>query len=156
MRLIYQAMNTDTAEALWAGAPDSNGQRPEPQASDGNQNPCRHCLTDIPAGAPMLVFGHRPFPEPQPYAEIGPIFLCANPCERAPETSDLPAIFDETAHILVRGYGADDRIRYGTGTVVPMADAEPAMRSIFEDSGVAYIHMRSASNNCFQCRVERG
>lgn len=155
MRLRYVALPTDEIRALQAGGPDANGQMPERQISDGDGNPCRHCLKDIPEGAEMLVLSYRPFPEAQPYAEQGPIFLCAEACARADESPAQPEIFRETPRILVRGYGADNRIRYGTGTVVPMEAAETAMENILKDDDVAYVHMRSASNNCFQVRVER-
>ncbi len=48
--------------------------------SDGHGNPCRSCLADIRAGAAMLIVAARPFPALQPYAETGPIFLCAADC----------------------------------------------------------------------------
>ena len=52
---------------------------PERQVSDGSAVPCRHCLSDVAAGEPFLILAHRPFPEAQPYAETGPIFLRAGP-----------------------------------------------------------------------------
>lgn len=156
MSLRYVALPTKDVRALQSGNPDANGQLPERQVSDGEGNPCRHCLKDIPKDAEMLVLSYRPFPDAQPYAEQGPIFLCADECERADEGMVQPEIFRETTRILVRGYGENNRIMYGTGTVVPMEEAEAAMGKIFENEGVAYVHMRSASNNCFQVRVERG
>ena len=45
---------------------------------------------------------------------------------------------------------------YGTGKVIPTAEIEAAARRLFEREDVAYIHLRSASNNCYQCRIERG
>ena len=95
----FLALPTDTVRALRAGAPDAHRRAPERAVSDGGDNPCRHCLTEIPEGRGMLVLAHRPFTTPQPYAESGPIFLCA-------------------------------------------------------DARVAFAHLRSASNNCCQCRVE--
>ncbi len=55
-----------------------------------------------------------------------------------------------------RGYGADDRIVYGTGQVVPSAEIEAVARDFLARPAVAYLHLRSASNNCYQCRIERG
>lgn len=57
--------------------------------------------------------------------------------------------------ILIRGYGADDRIVYGTGKVIPTADLAETAASLFRRPDIAYAHLRSASNNCFQCRLER-
>lgn len=155
MKLRFLPIPTATVRALQSGAPDANGQSPEHHISDGEGNPCRHCLRPIPKGAGMLILAHRPFPVPQPYAEVGPIFLCAEACGTPEDPSRLPKIFRSVAAVLIRGYGPDDRIRYGTGRVVAMTDAETEMQNLLNDPEVSYIHIRSASNNCYQCRVER-
>ena len=103
----------------------------------------------------MLVLAYRPFPSIQPYAEVGPIFLCAERCRRHHDTHVLPRMFLDWDRILVRGYTSDHRIRYGTGQVIDMTAVEPVAEQMFSDDTVAYIHMRSASNNCYQCRIER-
>jgi Protein of unknown function (DUF1203) len=56
--------------------------------------------------------------------------------------------------LLVRGYGLDDRIVYGTGQVVPIPELEAAATALLDRPGVAYLHARSATNNCYQCRIE--
>lgn len=154
--LHFVALDSQLARAWRSGAPDANGQVPERLVSDGGGNPCRHCLDDIAAGAPLLVLAHRPFPAPQPYAELGPIFLHAEDCPRYHEGAGVPAMFLRREAILLRGYGADDRIVYGTGKVVPTAEITAMASGLFEREDVAYIHLRSASNNCYQCRIERG
>ena len=103
----------------------------------------------------MLVLAYRPFPNPQPYAELGPIFLCAEQCERHPTTSELPNMFTDWEEILIRGYGKDDRIVYGTGKVVPMKEVTAEAKGLLTRKEVSYIHMRSASNNCYQGRIEK-
>jgi Protein of unknown function (DUF1203) len=60
-----------------------------------------------------------------------------------------------SACYLLRGYGRDDRIVYGSGQIVPTANIVTAAKALFADPGIAYIHVRSASNNCFQCRLQR-
>ena len=77
----FTPTRTDVVRAYQSGRPDTNGQEPERQISGGDRNPCRRCLPMIPKGAEMLVLAHRPFPAPQPYAELGPIFLCADAYE---------------------------------------------------------------------------
>lgn len=149
----FVAISTKVVRVLQAGGPDANGQLPERKLSDGGGNPCRHCLRLIPEGAGMLVLAHRPFPAPQPYAEVGPIFLCAEPCE-AGGGEDLPAMLAAPDYI-VRGYGVDDRIVYGTGGVVATGAIPARAGELLADDRVAYVHVRSARNNCFQCRVER-
>ena len=100
----------------------------------------------------MLTLAHRPFPAPQPYAELGPIFLCADPCG-AGATDSFPAMLDSPDYIL-RGYGADHRIVYGTGAVVPTGQIIEQAAQRLADSRVAYVHVRSARNNCYQLRID--
>lgn len=156
MSLKFSAMPTTQVRAYQAGEPDANGIRPEIAVSDGGGNPCRHCLTEIPAGEKMLVLAHRPFDELQPYAEVGPIFLCADGCERHPDAAELPEMFHNWEKMLIKGYTADNRILYGTGKIVEMPQLEKQAAEIFSNPAVTYIHMRSASNNCYQARIERG
>jgi Protein of unknown function (DUF1203) len=137
-----------------SGGADANGQTPERAISEGGGTPCRHCLQMIPKGAGMLILAHRPFPEPQPYAELGPIFLCADECE-AGGGEELPAILSSPDYIL-RGYSAQDRIVYGSGAVVPTERLGEEADARFEDDRIAYLHVRSARNNCFQVRIDRG
>jgi hypothetical protein len=154
MTPVCTALPTEIARAYRAGAPDANGMPPERAVSDGGDNPCRHCLRHIPEGAPMLILAHRPFPAPQPYAELGPIFLCAGPCERW-EGEGLPPIATAPDYI-VRGYTDADRIRYGTGAVVRTADLPARARELLGRDDIAYLHVRSARNNCYQFRIDRG
>ena len=153
MPIKFNPIPTATVRAYQAGGPDANGQVPERKLSDRGGNPCRHCLKPIPQGAEMLVLAHRPFPALQPYAELGPIFLCADACEPG-EGQALPEILSSPDYI-VRGYGADDRIVYGTGAVVPTSRIVAEAEARLADDRVAYIHVRSARNNCYQVRVDR-
>ena len=151
----FVALASNQALAYQSGAVDANGQMPERQLSDEGGVPCRYCLAEVDAGAPFLVLAHRPFPGPQPYAEIGPIFLHANSCARYSKEGEPPAMFSKWDNLLLRGYGRDDRIVYGTGKVVATSQLAEAIGETFTNEKVAYIHLRSAKNNCFMCRVER-
>jgi hypothetical protein len=153
MTITFTAIPTATVRALQSGGVDAYGLIPERKHSDGDGNPCRHCLQMIPQGAGMLVLAHRPFPALQPYAETGPIFLCADPCAQG-GGAEMPAILASPDYIL-RGYGADDRIVYGSGAVVPTTALADRARQLFEDTAIAYLHVRSARNNCYQLRIDR-
>lgn len=149
----FVSIPTEVARHYQSGGPDANGQVSERTVSDGSGNPCRHCLKLIPKGAGMLVLAHRPFPAPQPYAEVGPIFLCADPCV-AGGGETLPDMLASPDYI-VRGYGVDDRIVYGTGGVVATEAIPARAAELFGDARVAYLHVRSARNTCYQCRIDR-
>jgi hypothetical protein len=152
----FVSVPTDVAGAFRAGAMDANGMSPERRVADGDVGPCRHCQRRIVAGEAYLTLAYRPFPVPQPYAECGPIFLHADACERYPEGPAMPQMFHVWKHALLRGYGDDDRIVYGTGIVVTPADVEATAEKILAEDRVRYVHMRSSTNNCYQLRIERG
>lgn len=150
--LVFTAMPAKEAEAFRAGTPDAYGLMPEKAVSPGGM-PCRHCLSQIDEGEAMLILAYRPFPSLQPYAETGPVFLHAEACERYPQTAAIPPMLDSPDYI-VRGYGADDRIVYGTGAVTATGEIVSRARQLLARADVAYVHVRSARNNCYQCRID--
>lgn len=124
--LRFAALPTDIVRACQADAPDANGQKPQRRICDGDHVPCRHGLTELAAGEPDLVPAHRPFPALQPYAECGPIFLHAAPCSRYADENAPPHRFGGRLRLLIGGYGADDRIVYGTGGQIRAEELEEA------------------------------
>jgi hypothetical protein len=156
MPLRFVPMPSRDAAALRGGAPDANGQKPEVRVAQESGAPCRHCLAPIASGERYLLAGYRPFPEPQPYAEIGPVFLHAESCPGYEDTGGLPPILTPGRECIIRGYGHDDRIVYGSGRVVENGTIRDQAEGPFGDARIAYIHVRSANNNCYQCRVDRG
>jgi hypothetical protein len=154
VQIRFVALPTEVARAYQSGERDAYGQPPERQTSNGPRLPCRHCLSDIEVGEDYLILAYRPFTALQPYAETGPIFLHARACDRRPETSEAPRSFLLRPQMMLRGYDADERIVYGTGTIVPTDRIVETASAILGDPRVAFVDLRSASNGCFQCRVE--
>jgi Protein of unknown function (DUF1203) len=150
----FVAIATEVVDAYRGGSTDAYGRIPEQRTSDGSGLPCRHCLGDIDAGEDYLILAHRPFSELQPYAETGPIFLHADACERHPETAEPPEAFLQRPQMLLRGYDAGERIVYGTGTIAPTDRLASVASAIMDHPDVGFVHIRSATNNCFQCRVD--
>jgi hypothetical protein len=151
--LRIHGIPTTTVERLRAGGPDANGQLPVRRTAEGLANPCRHCLQLIEPGGAKLVLAYRPFAAPQPYAEIGPIFLHAEECPHY-DAPTVPPWFDFLEPAIVRGYDTDDWIRYDTGHVVAGREVTAACSAILDDPTVVYVHVRSKFN-CFQCRIDR-
>lgn len=153
MSLTYLPYDADWVASIRAGGPDAYGLPAEHAVSDGTGNPCRYCLKDIPKGAEMLICAARPFPDPQPYAETGPIFLCAD-C--APyQGKGLPPVLASRKECLLKAYGANNRIIYGTGQITPTAEIKDYAKALLSDPKVAYVDARSATNNCFTLRIIR-
>lgn len=150
----FTAMPATDAETLWNGGTDAYGARPETIVSDGPGHPCRHCLQNIDAGEALFVIAYRPFPAPQPYAETGPIFLHQQPCRRY-HAEEVPPPILSSPDYIVRGYSADHRIVYGSGAVTPTEAIATRASELLEQPQIAYVHVRSARNNCYQCRIDR-
>ena len=154
MEIRVRGIPTDEVDRIRHGGPDANGQPALVRVAEGVANPCRHCLGLIAEGAPKLVLAYRPFEAPQPYAEIGPIFLHRDACARY-DGAAVPGWFDYLDPAIVRGYGEDHWIRYDTGHVVRGPELAATCEAILRDPTIAYVHVRS-KYNCFQCRVDRG
>jgi hypothetical protein len=153
MAIVVRGIETGYVDAIRHGGRDANGQAALSVTAQGAANPCRHCLGLIAEGEQKLVLAHRPFNELQPYAEVGPIFLHAQACERY-DSDRLPAWFVYLQPAIIRGYGYDDWILYETGSVVDGGDLTRVCEEILGITSVAYVHIRS-KYSCFQCRVDR-
>ena len=153
-RLTYQPLRTSTVQALREGAADAYGLPAERALSNGEGNPCRHCLHEIAYGEGMLIFAHRPFVGLHPYAETGPVFACAVACT-AYVGDTPPPILKTSSDYLLKGYTEDERIRYGTGKIVAAADIRGYAADLLQDGDIAFVDVRSARNNCFQLRITR-
>ncbi|ASY56431.1 MULTISPECIES: DUF1203 domain-containing protein [Sinorhizobium] len=153
MTLRYVAMPDKDAQRLWQGGRDAYGNLPERHISDGDGVPCRHCLRNVEEGEPYLILAYRPFSSAQPYAETGPIFMHADACP-APDGALRPPILTSSKDYLLRGYGSDERIVYGSGGVVPVEMLERRAEELLARTDIAYVHVRSAKYNCYQCRIE--
>lgn len=155
MRPVFLPIPDPVAAHVRAGGLDAYGLPPERRISDGTGVPCRHALRIVPAGAPYLIVAHRPFDGLNPYTETGPIFVSADDGPGAQPSFALPATMYGPSYI-VRGYTHDERILYGTGAVVPTPEVIDVCDGLLRRAEIAFVHIRSATNNCFTVRVERG
>ncbi len=154
-KIQFISMSTAEAEGFWRGAKDAYGRAPEIHISKGDGVPCRHCQEDVAKGEKYLALSYCPFPALQPFAETGPIFLHAEPCARYPENDVIPAMVLKRESFLLKGYNKDNRIVYGTGEIAKSPEMVKTAEKILQNPDVAYVHVRSALNNCFTCRIDR-
>jgi hypothetical protein len=150
---VFVPLSDAQARHYRAGGPDAHGRPPERVTADWAV-PCRHTLRLLPPGTPFLIVAHRPFSGLNPYTETGPIFLAAEDLPGADIRADLPEFLSSPAYI-VRGYCDRERIVYGTGAVTPTPEIPAACRALLARPDVAFVHIRSATNNCFHVRVDR-
>lgn len=154
MQIAFHALPTEVVAKIRLTGLDAYGQKVERHVSEGGVYPCRHCLGEIPEGETYLILAHRPFVAQHAFAETGPIFLCEKTCARADPDETLPETLRADQFIL-RSYDHAERILYGTGKVVPTGAIPDTARAMLADPDVAFVDIRSAANNCYQCRVKR-
>ncbi|MFD1883369.1 DUF1203 domain-containing protein [Paracoccus pacificus] len=152
-KIRFLPLPGEKVAALRAGGRDAYDCLPERAVSDGEGNACRHCLGLIPKGAAMLILAYWSFDTAQPYAETGPIFLCADPC-RPWSGTGMPSMLESSSYLL-RGYTADQRIRYGTGKIVARDEIAGYATELLSRDEISFVDVRSARNNCFQTRIVR-
>ncbi len=152
MTLTYLPYAAETVASLRAGEADVYGNPAERTISSGVGTPCRSCLRNVPEGAEMLICAARPFTDLHPYAETGPIFLCADHCTPH-DPATLPQILENSPTFLLKAYDDDERIIYGTGQITPKDQIARYAARLFEQDAVAYVDVRSARNNCFLTRI---
>lgn len=154
MKIQFVGLPTKNVRAAKALGQDAYGLPFDHATSDGDAWPCRHCLGETPHGEGYLTLAWRPFEGMNAYTETGPLFLCAADCEPFAPTETAPDIL-RSPQYLVRGYTADERILYGTGQVVKTPKIADYAKRLLQNPEVAFVDVRSASNNCYQCRIER-
>ena len=154
MQIRFLPYDQSFVSSVRTGGADTYGQPAERAVADGTGVPCRSCLHDTPAGEDFLILAARPFEAPGPYAETGPIFLCAEDCQ-AWNGAGVPPVLRTSPDYLLKGYSRDHRIVYGTGRVVEASDLSDYASALLEREDIAYVDVRSARNNCFQTRVVR-
>jgi hypothetical protein len=65
-----------------------------------------------------------------------------------------PVLAQSPEDRLLKGYSPEDRIVYGLGRITPPKEIATQAADILTDDRVAYVHVRSSTNNCFTCRID--
>jgi hypothetical protein len=113
--------------------------------------PCRVCLRISSEPEELLLLSYQPLPDTSPYAEIGPIFVHARPCEPYAGAA-FPADFARR-RLVLRAYGYDGQI---VDAAVAEAGAAPKQAAVFlHDEAVAEVHARHESYTCYAFKIVR-
>ena len=151
-KLSFIAMPSETADRIRTALRDDFGNKLVAGASHGS-GPCRHCLRYSETGEPLLLFSYRPFGEPRPYQEVGPVFIHERECDRHAGDESFPIDFAGRPLVL-RPYDKDDNIA-DSQRFAEAGEAEAIAREMLADEEVAYVHARSKSHGCYLFRIER-
>lgn len=146
-------LNTHEAAEVKRSRRDIHGNTPELSQALTNRSICRRCLRRFNPGEERLLYKYRPFHKESVFAEVGPIYIHHSDCEPAAEPlTHYPEEF-RGLPLLLRAYRSDDS--QVTAGLIKDGDAETIVGKFFEDSQVAYIHLRDGEYGCYVARIER-
>lgn len=115
--------------------------------------PCRACLRISKGPEELILLAYQPLVDANPYAEIGPIFIHARPCEPYSDIETFPEDF-AARRLILRAYSSDGRIL--DALVAEPGTAPARAAELFDNSAVAEIHVRHESYTCFDFKIVRG
>jgi len=113
--------------------------------------PCRHCLRWAQPGEQVILFPYASIPAGCPYAEMGPIFVHAQPCPRYEVTEQYPA--DVRGGRVIRAYDREQNMI--AGEIVNGRKPETVIEKLFENPETEFIQVRSADRGCYTFGIER-
>ena len=114
--------------------------------------PCRVSLADAEVGEIVLLLPFTHHDVDSPYRASGPIFVRRGVPSATPATDEVPAMFRHRL-LSVRGY--DAAAMMVGAEVVNGTEIEDAIRSLFSNERVSYLHVHNARPGCYNCTVVR-
>jgi hypothetical protein len=133
--------------AAEAGAPD----HAVISVTSPNEAPCRHCLRWAQPGEQVVLFPYASIAPGRPYAESGPIFVHAAPCERYQAIDEFPAAFRQGR--VIRAYDREQNMI--AGEIVNGREPETIIKKLFENPETEFIQVRSADRGCYTFGIAR-
>lgn len=113
--------------------------------------PCRVSLKDAEPGETVLLVPFVHHDTATPYRASGPIFV-RRAARAQPAVNEVPALFRGRLMSL-RAYDADGMMR--AADAVEGKDLEAAIRGMFADAQVSYLHAHNAKPGCYAAAVVR-
>ena len=112
--------------------------------------PCRISLDDAEPGGSVLLLNHVSVAK-GPYAATHAIFVGAG-AEQGRHEATVPPALDRRL-LSLRAFG-EDHMMVDAAIAAP-GEADAAIRRLFENRAVEYIHAHNATRGCFAAAVER-
>lgn len=134
---------------------DDGGNAIEPYVDDVGGWPLRCCLGFSEVGDRMALIAWSPMDWKGVYAETGPVFVHADPCDGPEHDDRLPAQLDAQPMVL-RPYTHDNRIAYDYVQHVPEGGSLTDLAgSLLERDDVAFVHGRNVRGGCYSFDARR-
>jgi hypothetical protein len=114
--------------------------------------PCRISLEDAAPGEELMLLHHTSHDVATPYRSAYAIYVRKNAAAPASYSDVTPPVF-EGRPLGLRGFDAGGILRDARLALPGGADA--AIRELFANPAIAYIHAHNAAHGCFAARIDR-
>jgi hypothetical protein len=151
MTFRIDAIPSDELARIRAAGYDIQGD-PFRAREAGGGEPLRCCLRPARAGERIALIAYRPTGTAGAYAETGPVFVHAEPCEGYPTDGSWPPEFRNRQQVL-RAYDAAGRI--ADAILVEGAEAEDGIAKLLADPGHVVVHSRNVLYGCYMFAISR-
>ena len=114
--------------------------------------PCRITLDDRHPGETVLLVNYTSHDVANPYRASHAIFVSEQAAEAPEYVDQLPPVLT-TRVLSLRGFDAAGMM--ADATLAQPGEAAAAIRTLFANPEIAYIHAHNAVRGCFAAKVER-
>ena len=153
-RLSYLAIPAEELDAIRAAGRDEAGNPLAVQVHAEGGAPLRCCLRETVPGARVLLIAYTPPGGQGGYAERGPVFIHAEPCDGYRTPDRYPAALSHRQQV-VRAYDRDGRIADGV-LVEDGEHALPVIHDLLARPEVTLVQLRNVGYGCYNFAVRRG
>lgn len=114
--------------------------------------PCRISLEDAEVGEEVILLHYEHQRESSPYRASHAIYVRRGVQQAKPAVNEIPALFAKRL-MSVRAFDSSHSMI--DADVVPGTELQHAIRTMFHNHAVAYIHLHNAKPGCYAARVTR-
>ncbi len=152
--LVFEPIPAGELDKIRAAGMDEAGNRLTPQPDPEGGDPLRCCLRETRPGEQVLLIAYTPPGTAGAYAERGPVFIHADPCEGYTTPDRYPPGLSHRQQV-VRAYDQDGQIADG----ILAGDGEQALaviQQLLARPDVALVHLRNVGYGCYNFTVRPG
>ena len=145
--LVFEPIPAGELDKIRAAGVDEAGNRLSPQADPEGGSPLRCCLRETRPGEQVLLIAYTPPGTAGAYAERGPVFIHADPCEGYTTPDRYPPGLSHRQQV-VRAYDQDGQIADG----ILAGDGEQALaviQQLLARPDVALVQLRNVGYGCY-------
>ena len=149
----FEPIPAATLDRIRAAGMDEAGNQLTVQAVTDGGSPLRCCLRETVPGERVLLIAYTPPGGQGGYAERGPVFIHAEPCDGYRTPDRYPAALSHRQQV-VRAYDRDGRIADGV-LVEDGEHAMPVIRELLGRPEVTLVQLRNVGFGCYNFAVRR-